>query len=68
MPVDVRVSSRGLDESAEDLDNCGFSGAVGPEEAENLALLDLEADTVQRINGLGCLSEDRAFFDDERLC
>src|SRR3954454_1046176 len=43
---DRRRAPAGVDESAEHLDRGRLAGAVGPQEAEDLAAVDVEADVI----------------------
>ena len=51
MSADDRRATRGGEETADDLHGRGLSRAVGPEEAEHLALVDGERDAVHRDDG-----------------
>jgi hypothetical protein len=45
----VTVPEAGCDDAADDADQRGLAGAVGAEQSENLALLDLQVDTLERL-------------------
>ena len=45
-----RFAGRGTDEAAGDLDERRFAGAVRPEQADELALVDVEVDALQRLD------------------
>src|SRR5690606_19068620 len=46
--VDAGLAPGGLEQRGEDLDGRGLAGAVGPDESEAVALLDLEVEVRQR--------------------
>jgi hypothetical protein len=48
--ANLRTPSRRADETARNLDERGFPGAVRPEQADQLALADLEIDSGQRFD------------------
>jgi len=50
LTVDGRLAGRGTDEAARDLDERRLAGAVRPEQAHELALVDLEVDALQRLD------------------
>ena len=47
-PSTVTVPLAGIDDAADDADEGGLAGAVRAEQAENLALRDVEVDVLQR--------------------
>ena len=46
------VASGGLNDAQQDLDERRLAGAVGAEQAEDLAGFNLEIDTVERLDGI----------------
>ena len=52
-PPTSRVAGVGLEQAGEDGDGGGLAGAVGAEQAEDLALFDGERDVVDRDRALG---------------
>src|SRR4029453_11291851 len=56
-PEQTDLAGGGLGEAGEDAEQGGLARAVGAEEAEQLALLDREADAVQGRDGAVALAE-----------
>ena len=52
-PSTVTVPAVGVDDAADDADQRGLAGAVGPEQREDLAAPDVEVDVLQRLEARG---------------
>jgi hypothetical protein len=57
VPADPHAARAGLDDAADDADQCRLAGTVGAEQGEDLAAADVQADALQRLEprriGLG---------------
>ena len=50
MPENSRIARCGVEEAGQHLQACCFAGAVGPEEADDLTLVDREGDFVDGLD------------------
>ncbi len=66
-PGHPRFSTVGLEQAGEDGDGGGLAGSVGAQEAEYLALLDLERDPVDGDRALGRIELLAEFFHHDRV-
>jgi hypothetical protein len=64
--VDEHLARARRDDAADDVDQRGLAGAVGPEQREDLAALDLEVDAFQRLQARGVALFERADGKDGR--
>ena len=55
--INENPSTIGLEDPADHRDGRGFSGAVGAEETEDLAVVDIEGDVVNRHKGVVAFSQ-----------